>query len=86
LKIIKAEYESVVDANALVSKPPNKQIPTIAFIEKKIQENEIANLFRGILNVEDNEKVSIAPGTIDIPIIGKSKQKNLAALYGGESS
>ena len=56
MKTIKAEYESVVDANAPVSKPSNKQIPTIAFIEKKIQENEIANLFRGILNVEDNEK------------------------------
>lgn len=55
MKIKNAEYESVVDANAPVSKLPNKQTPTIAFIEKKIQENEIANLFRGILNVEDNE-------------------------------
>lgn len=78
--------ERLKDSNAPTSKSPQKHVSTMALIEKAMQSNATANLFRDILSVDGQGKVSMKSGTIDMPIIGKSKQKNLAALYGGESS
>jgi hypothetical protein len=78
--------ERLKEAKAPTSKAPKKHVSVMALIEKNMQSNATSNLFRDILSIDGDGKVSIAPGTIDMPIIGKSKQKNLSALYGGESS
>lgn len=78
--------ERLKGSNAPTSKSPQKHVSTMALFEKAMQSNATSNLFRDILSVDGEGKVSMKSGTIDMPIIGKSKQKNLAALYGGESS
>ncbi len=74
--------ERLKGAKAPTSKSPQKNISTLAFIEKKMQDNTTANLFRDILNVDNNGRVSMTPGAIDMPIMGKTKKKNLVAMYG----
>ena len=74
------------DANAPTSKSPQKHVSTMALIEKSMQNNATSNLFREILTVDGNGKVSMPSGPIDMPIISKTKIKKLTALYGEEQS
>jgi putative transposase len=78
--------ERLNGAKAPTSKSPQKHVSTMAYFEKAMQSNATSNQFREILSVDGEGKVSMASGTIDMPIIGKTKQKNLAALYGGNLS
>jgi len=75
--------ERLDGVKASTTKSPKKQISTVAYIEKKMQESETAAFLRDILSPADETgHFKVRPERVVMPAITKTKEKNLEAMYG----
>jgi putative transposase len=80
-----AEAKSRLEGNnGYSSKSPQKNMSTVAYIEKKMQQGETASLFREVLLPSDTGQPELSTGSFQMPAQSKTKQQNLEAMYGEE--
>ncbi|MFH6955278.1 hypothetical protein ACHSBP_19435 [Pseudoalteromonas sp. XMcav1-K] len=66
-----------------VTKAPKQHISTMAYIQKQMQDNATAQLFRDILSVGNDGQLEVTPKSFTMPILGKNTKQKLAEMYGG---
>jgi len=68
---------------AATSKSPKGQLKTIAYLEKKMQDQNTSSLLRDILGTADSDgHYKVAADAVAMPVLSVSKNKKLEAMYG----